>query len=494
MSATSNRITERSEYLKKVLAPAVKNGTTPDLFTRYALDFDEDDQRVITSQVDFVVKLWRNSTNHEKYGELVRRLLKEHPGAEQALKDPAKRQGARNDILRSRHTSDRARFEELESLMAELRDHSGALPESTREHLVDVGRALGLNDEEIGSTLSTERFVDDTGATRPTLEIVKYKTLDDKLNSLRGLLHAEEVGPTLFSLIGVPFSANRQQLRASYEAARSQNDKRPYGDEKTHASRVLVDVRRYLVEGDPDLYRHAVVASVKNALSKKVEQRKRLHDRLGSGAFRSLVADAIRLGLDEKWANIAIRELASAERVAIEGVGPQSPSGSTQQPPAQPVAPWPRQPPQPPQPRFPQQPPVPEPVPPWPRDPPRAPRSPQQPPAKPVPPWLPPVDPPQPPRPPGQAYSRPGAAYWWLPVLFPLLGAPLSWLWASISARRLRYVGIAAVWFLLALIVSSASSHMVGEGPAVVVWLASIVHVLRRRKSVRDEIRMRSAR
>ena len=319
MAAVSSPIHERAEYLKQVLAPADRAGAVPDLFARYGLDRGEGDPGVIEAQLDFAVKLWRNLTGHEKYSVLIRRLLKEHPECERVLRDPAAREAARRELSRSQESADQARVVEFDSLIAELRDGGGALPESARQHLEEVGaEQLGLSPEMIRRRLGAERFVDDIGKHRPCLDRAKYQAVCEQLRTLRGVLHADDVGPTLLSFIGAPFSAGREQLKGLYGSAVHQNDKRPYGDEKTLASRVLVDVRRYLVEGDPDLYRHAVVGEVKDSLRERIRRRKRLHDRLDGRAYRSMVADALRLGLDENWAAVAVRELARSERMAIE--------------------------------------------------------------------------------------------------------------------------------------------------------------------------------
>ncbi len=318
MSATGTRITERGEYLKRVLAPAVKDGSIPDIFARYALAPTENDATVIAQQLDFVVKLWRNTTDHAKYGELVRRLLKEHPESERVLRDAAARAAARQAVLAGRRAADRAGEEEFAALIADLRDGSGALPESARQRLLDTGTDLGLSSAQVTSHLQRERFVDDIGASRPTLEEAKFRAIQDKLRSLRTLAGTGDAGLTLFSVIGAPVSANRAQLQGAFATAQRENDKRRVSDEKSARNRVLTDARLYLVESDPELYRNALVNFVKEQLRERMRRRRQVQDALDVKAFRSFVADAVRLGLDEQWAQTAVRELARTERMPIE--------------------------------------------------------------------------------------------------------------------------------------------------------------------------------
>lgn len=513
-------ITDRAQYFKQVLSPAEREGTLPDLFARYGLDIAEDRREVIDQQLSLIVKLWRNSTNHEKYGELVRRLIKEHPEAERTLRDDALRRAARRELQHQRTKVERAGADELESLIAELRTPGGELPESTRPQLRALGLELGLSESEIEAQLSRERFADDIGARRPVLEPARQREIAEHLASLRAVAHAADVGPTLFTVIDAPFSGSAAQLKALHATAVKRNDQRPYNDDaKSPANRVLVDVRRYLLEGDPDLYRAAVVADVKQTLGERVRRRRLVQDRIDQRTYRSLVADAIRLGLDEPWAELAIQELARAERIALDMQAPtagERADGRAATPPvppargaAPPVPPLRGNSPPPVPPVRGTTPPSPPPLPPV-----RGTSPPPVPPLRgttppPVPPLrgatpppvlpnggtTPPVPPPRPPVSP-RASGSPGlrasmyqrADFWWVPGLIPIFGAAISWLWAGAAARRPKYLLAGCAFLIWNLAAASAAKGASSGSSLVVLWIAGIYTVLRHRASVRQQI------
>jgi hypothetical protein len=463
-SGPGSPITERRDYLKQVLSPAVRDAAVPDLFERYGLDPREEDERVIAAQLEFALKLWRNTTDHEKYGELVRLLLKEHPAAELVLRNPAQRRAACDAILRTRQAGEQAGHQELEALIAELRTADGRLPESTRQRLIDAGRGLGVREADITARLGRERFVDDIGAGRRAIDADAYRGIVDRLGALRRAQHAGDVGPTLLSFLRAGFGAGPGELRERYAGAMGANDKRPFGDEKAMASRVLVDVRRYLVEADPDLYRHAVVADVKEGLRDRVRQRKQLHGRLDPPAFRSLVADAVRRGLDEQWATTAIRELALSERLPLDDAPPPPRSVPVPRP-------------------EPSRPPAPE--------------RPVRPPAPPR-----PVAPPRPSR--AGLHVGASAALWFVPCFFPIVGPLISWQYAASRTgnrryrRWARFYAVLVVLFIIGLSASSGSSSdsssSAGSTFFALLWLfGPMVQALRRRREVAEAIATRGS-
>jgi hypothetical protein len=499
MPAAARAQIDKSGYQKTVLAPALENGAAPDLFTRYCLELDEDDVRVIAARLDQIAKLWRALDDHPKYSDLARRLLKEHARAQATLLDSSQRSAARRAIVQQRRSEENAPWEEFESVLGELRQSDGALPESARRRLVEIGPSVGLSEKEIAARLQRERFTDDIGLHRPTLDGGKYKAISSQLTLLRGQLHADEVGPTLFHFIGANFSATREQVRGFHQRAANENDKRQHGDEKTAANRVLADVRRYLIDGDPDLYRNSVIKAVKEELRPRLKRRKAVSPSLDSAALQSLFADGVRKGLDERWAHLAVRELAREEGLAIE----EDRRAPTPAQPARPVGreapPW--RPPRPAQP-----PPRPAQPPPRPAQPPPRPTQPR-----------PHVHVP-PPRRPDAVPKTVGwqlAGWWWVPTLFPLWGAVVSWTWAAIGVRNRRYLWTALKFVAVLIVVgvlenvhspgcslNSGGSHpchdqaynsRVGASAFLVfiAYVVSVVSVLRQRKRVRDEIRWR---
>jgi hypothetical protein len=321
---TPPRISERKEYLQKVLSPAVSHHRAPDLFARYGLDPSEDDDRVIGEQVAFAAKLWRNSTDHEKYGDLVRQLLKEHTREQAKLTDHATRRVARETILLERAGDERARFAGLESAINELKQHDGGLLMSYRADLVELGVRSGLGEQEVTDRLDLERFADDIGATRLALADDRHMPIIRRLASLSAQASDLDVGPTLFSFLGAPFSAPRDVLLGRHQLADQDNDKRPHGDQKRLASHLLADARRYLIESDVDLYRAAVISGVKERLRSKVHHHKVIGRGLDRSAFRSLVEEAVDQGLDDRWGETAVRELAAAERLQIDSEPPDN--------------------------------------------------------------------------------------------------------------------------------------------------------------------------
>ena len=429
-----------SGYVKSVLAPAAKSGVVPDAFARYGLDPEEDDDRAIATQVAAIVAIWNKSLDNPVYRDVVRQLKNEHAVVGQQVLHADSRQSLRAELRRAEEARDRAPVEAFEQLIAELSE-GGLLPESTRQLLVDEGRGLGLSSAQIDRRLGRARFVDDIGRGRIGLDLAgpEWSEIAAKLTTLRRLSD-DTVGPTLYAFLGGEVSTPAGHLEALSEKARMRNDMRMRSPAQTAERDVLACVRTHLIEGDPDLYRNAVINNVKNTLRPRVEQRARLHRAMDRVTFSGLVDDAIAQGLDRTWAETAVTELSRAERLKVE----------TPQPP---------------------------------------PRQATPPPQRPTPPPQRPTPPPQRPTPPPRrqqmipAARRPRKSFW-LWTLFPWFGIAGVWLYVARKTRDPKYRNIAGTWTTIATVLFVVASLNPGAISAICAIAPLIVHVVFFRGSV----------
>jgi hypothetical protein len=317
-----------STYMKTVLAPVAAGGPMPDMFARYLLETDDEDDAAVGARLSEVKAHWHKleGKGNVKYTELLKRLINEHKVAEISLLKAGDRrkaaEKARSERAKENAHRERDR-EQFEQQLGEVLARANGLTSHDRRMLEEFSRGLSLDAAMVAARLDSCPVLDDAAAVQALPDNVRER-VHKALANYGAVAESPLVGLSLFHVLGFTGpELDPARLKASYELAyAAQRGLNTLHPAKTAMASVVELAKMYLVEGDPAVYLATLAVDVREAL-KPMAARAAIDD----GAIDELESEQLlraaqERGLPAQEARGIVSELARDLQVELRFAAP----------------------------------------------------------------------------------------------------------------------------------------------------------------------------
>ncbi len=303
-------------YVQKVLAPVVGGAPLPDMFARYLLEPDDEDDAAIRERMAEVKAHWDKlqARNNIKYDELLKRLIHEHSAAGLTLFDPVERRGAAERARAERAEADARRRhdeQEFEQQLTEVLARAKGLTTRDRLILEEFSRGLDLDAAAVAARLDGCPTIADHRGADPLSDDIRER-IGRGLASYAAASGNPSRGISLFhalELSGPEYDA--AILESSWErCAKQQRELTVEHPAKTAMATVLSLARVHLIEDDPAVYTATLVLDVRDALRPRAARAAIDDGGIDELESEQLVREAQERGLPAQEARYLVAELA----------------------------------------------------------------------------------------------------------------------------------------------------------------------------------------
>jgi hypothetical protein len=310
------RALDPKTYLVEVLSPYVSGSELPDMYERYLLDPDDEDESAIQTRLDDVKAIWDKKRENTKYGAIIRTLSDAHLTAELTLGDADERQRLAAEAAEAR----KARAESAAKAVGEWRSvladvvKAGGLDPAKRGSLERYAQKLGLDNELVKREL-------DAAPVAAAPDVLNSKVREQVREALAELardIGEPAVGLTLYHALGLKgITQDGATVARLYEKAVTDNKARPIGTTAQLWKNVLSHVQTHLVTNDPRAYIAGVFEDVKSDM--EMDGVRAASDGVIEPAeAEALIRRAVELGLTSELAHRVVTAIAKENGASVE--------------------------------------------------------------------------------------------------------------------------------------------------------------------------------
>ena len=304
-------------YQTRILAPALqlfqRTGGLPDYFTRLMLDPDETNSLEIREAGDQVKRYLNKVKANPKYASLANKMLAEHHQVVFTLMAIDERRRYEQE-LKSRQQQ--SLTQELTALDADyaLLVTKGHLLRSEVTHLLSQYQERGLSEAQIRMRIQHPILEE----TAPEIRAeVPLPTMLDIRNAL-ATLEQDTLQPSLWSHLGVPPTASRQDIERAITKCEKLWETKPHDFRKSAADRLNAHARVLLLQGDPQVYEQTRLRTLVEEVLAAPFDLVAVKGEITGQEASQLIQRANQHGIDPAYARSYLKKRASEAGIALE--------------------------------------------------------------------------------------------------------------------------------------------------------------------------------